>query len=204
MLLLKTVRADGSPCNDSARATGFRWPLTVDAEVECVGWDPTPRCGGGLHGLPWGEGRADCLSADADDVWIVFEAADADVVAVTDDGGGKSKAHRGIVRYVGGRDGAVAYLLEHGAAGKAVVYGTATAGVYGTATAGYRGTATAGDSGTATAGARGQLLLRWYDPEASRYRTVIGYVGEDGIEAGVPYRLDNEHRLVRAAGEGGK
>jgi len=50
------------------------------------------------------------------------------------------------------RDEAIAYLVDNGAAGLPVVFGTATAGHDGTATAGHRGTATAGHRGTATAG----------------------------------------------------
>jgi hypothetical protein len=76
--------------------------------------------------------------------------------------------------------------------------GTATAGALGTATAGDSGTATAGDSGTATAGDSGEIRVRWYDDKNDRYRTVIGYVGEDGIEANVAYRLDDNHKLIKA------
>ena len=84
--------------------------------------------------------------------------------------------------------------------------GTATAGSFGTATAGDRGTATAGDSGTATAGSfgtatagdRGEIRIRYYDNKADRYRTVIGYVGENGIEANVAYKLDSANKFVKA------
>ena len=76
--------------------------------------------------------------------------------------------------------------------------GTATAGDWGTATAGYRGTATAGDGGTATAGGRGTICIRWWDSDARRYRTAVGYVGEDGIEPNVPYRVEGRGVLVRA------
>ncbi|WP_438396400.1 DUF7666 domain-containing protein [Caballeronia sp. DA-9] len=76
--------------------------------------------------------------------------------------------------------------------------GTATAGYSGTATAGALGTATAGDRGTATAGYRGEIRVRWYDDKNDRYRTVIGYVGEDGIEANVAYRLDDNHKFTKA------
>jgi len=77
--------------------------------------------------------------------------------------------------------------------------GTATAGYRGTATAGYRGTATAGDSGTATAGDRGtatagdsgELRIKHWDDKAERYRTKVAWVGEDGIKANTPYRLDD-------------
>jgi len=75
-------------------------------------------------------------------------------------------------------------------------YGTATAGYGGTATAGHRGTATAGHRGTATAGDGGELHIRRWDAAHSRYRTVVGYVGEDGIEANVAYQLDGNGRFV--------
>jgi hypothetical protein len=75
--------------------------------------------------------------------------------------------------------------------------GTATAGSRGTATAGYSGTATAGSHGTATAGSRGTLILKWWDDKQSRYRTVIAEVGENGIEANVPYKLNAAHQFVK-------
>jgi len=104
MLLLKTVKPDGIPYNSAAAATGFRWPLTVGVHVKAETWDPRPICGNGLHGLPWGVGRADCLSAEADAVWIVFEALDESVVAVPEDGGGKSKCAEADIRYIGKLD----------------------------------------------------------------------------------------------------
>ncbi|MDC3794895.1 hypothetical protein [Pseudomonas aeruginosa] len=76
--------------------------------------------------------------------------------------------------------------------------GTATAGYKGTATAGYKGTATAGYKGTATAGEKGEIRIRYWDEKTERYRTVIGYIGEDGLEPNVPYKLSAGRKLVRA------
>ncbi|MGV8528843.1 hypothetical protein ACV35S_06905, partial [Pseudomonas aeruginosa] len=84
--------------------------------------------------------------------------------------------------------------------------GTATAGYKGTATAGYKGTATAGDEGTATAGnwgtatagEKGEVRIRYWDEKTERCRTVIGYIGEDGLEPNVPYKLNAGRKLVRA------
>ncbi|MFW4525086.1 hypothetical protein ACOAQM_23760 [Pseudomonas aeruginosa] len=76
--------------------------------------------------------------------------------------------------------------------------GTATAGDEGTATAGYKGTATAGDEGTATAGEKGEIRIRYWDEKADRYRTVIGYIDEDGLEPDVPYKLNADRKFVRA------
>jgi hypothetical protein len=80
--------------------------------------------------------------------------------------------------------------------------GTATAGDYGTATAGHKGIATAGDfgiataghKGIATAGDRGIIQIRYYD--GNKYRVKVGYIGENGLEAGVPYIL-KEGEFVR-------
>ncbi len=77
-------------------------------------------------------------------------------------------------------------------------WGTATAGYKGTATAGDEGTATAGDEGTATAGEKGEIRIRYWDEKADRYRTVIGYIGEDGLEPDVPYKLNADRKFVRA------
>ena len=82
-------------------------------------------------------------------------------------------------------------------------YGTATARDYGTATAGYNGTATAGDNGTAmagnygtaTAGDYGIIHLSYYK---WRRRVVTLYVGEDGIEPNVYYKLDENNKPVKA------
>jgi len=98
--------------------------------------------------------------------------------------------------------GGTATAGYHGAA-IAGDYGTAAAGDYGTATAGYhgaaiagfngtataglQGTATAGVDGTATAGVGGVVSIKWRD--GNRCRLAVGYVGENGIEPDVPYRV---------------
>ena len=61
--------------------------------------------------------------------------------------------------------------------------------VCGIATAGVNGIATAGDHGTARAGYNGHTV--------GRRRWCMGEVGVDGIEAGVPYRVQ-DGKLVRA------
>jgi len=73
--------------------------------------------------------------------------------------------------------------------------GTATAGDRGAATAGDRGAATAGDSGTATAGDGGEIRIRYYDSKHDRMRTRVGYIGEDGLKANTPYRLNDKNEF---------
>jgi hypothetical protein len=79
--------------------------------------------------------------------------------------------------------------------------GMATAGYSGTATAGYSGTATAGDKGTATAGALGTICIKYWDLKNDRYRTVIGYIGEDGIKQDIAYKLDANHKFIKVTPE---
>ena len=74
--------------------------------------------------------------------------------------------------------------------------GTATAGDEGTATAGEVGTATAGEGGTATAGEGGEVRIRQWDSKANRYRTRVAWAGENGIKAGVRYRLSDAGEFV--------
>ena len=185
--LLKTVKADGT-----ARG-GFQWPLDEGAEVTAPDWDPTPVCGGGLHGLLNGAGNGSLINWSTDAIWIVAEIPDDETVVDLD---GKVKVRRCIVRHVGDKTSAPEFLAAHGHT-EGVVYGTATAGYRGTATAGDYGTATAGDdgtatagvSGTATAGERGTIIIAWWDSELGRRRWVVGEVGIDGIVADTPYRV---------------
>ena len=115
------------------------------------------------------------------------------------------------VLFTGKREVATALIKEHYPAAR-VIYGTATAGNYGTATAGYNGTATAGYKGTATAGNYGTatagnygaatagyngiIQIKLYDFAARRYRIVLGYIGENGLEAGRKYKLDSQGQFV--------
>ena len=206
---------------------GFRWPLTVGAEVVAPDWSERAECGNGLHGWLYGAGDIGVATIVDGAVWLVVEVAEPVVML-----GGKCKYPRGTVRFAGPMHAAAAYMIEHepraktcavigavlsagdgetcavGALGTATAgaFGTATAGDSGTATAGYRGTATAGDrgtatagySGTATAGDSGSIVIEWYDYETDRYRRTVGYVGEGDIEAGVAYRCDADGKLVRA------
>ncbi len=144
VLVLRSSRAGG------LSHSGFRWPMEVGAVVVAPDWDPSPVCGGGLHGWLWGEGDGHLACTAETAVWHVLEV-DASLIVEL---GGKVKFPRATVAFCGTLDEAVAWLQER-APGRAVVFGTATAGDDGTATAGYSGTATAGDDGTATAGYRG-------------------------------------------------
>ena len=72
---------------------------------------------------------------------------------------------------------------------------TLTGGDDSTLTGGDRSTLTGGSYSTLTGGDGSELRIRYYD---SRWRTAIAYVGENGIEAGVAYKLNDNHEFVRA------
>ena len=75
---------------------------------------------------------------------------------------------------------------------------TLTGGDQSTLTGGNYSTLTGGDQSTLTGGDGSELRIRYWDTKAERYRTAIAYVGENGIEAGAAYRLDESHQFVKA------
>jgi hypothetical protein len=199
--LLKTVHADG------AARGGFQWPLDEGAEVIAPDWDPTPVCGGGLHGLLNGAGNGGLVDWSTDAVWIVAEIPDGETVVDLDD---KVKVRRCIVRHVGDKTSAPEFLAAHGHT-EGVVAGTATAGYAGTATAGYAGTATAGYYGTATAGYAGTATAGDYgtatagdDGTATAGNDGTATAGDDGTAtAGYAGTATAGHRGTATAGDDG-
>ena len=190
VLCLRTCKLDGTSLSSDAK--GFVWPLSVGEVVTAPDWDPSPQCGHGLHGHLWGEGTPQTFEWRG--AWLVVEV-ESDTVVDLD---GKVKFPSCVIVHSGDQASATSYLYEHGATGRSVIGGTATAGDGGTATAGDSGTATAGYRGTATAGDRGTIMIRWYDEDAERYRIVVGHVGEHGIKPNCKYKLDDSHKFVEA------
>jgi hypothetical protein len=74
-------------------------------------------------------------------------------------------------------------------------YGRSTSGDGGQSTSGNYGTSTSGNYGQSTSGDYGTLAIRWWD--GNRYRLAVAYVGEDGIEPNVAYKLDDAGRFVK-------
>jgi len=171
VLILRTCRADGTSYNN------FQWPDS--GPVEAPDFDPKPRCGGGLHGLLWGEGKVGYLDLSPTAQWKVFRAHVSDVVHGAGELTDKCKARRGVVEYSGDREGAIKYLYEHGASGKAVVFGTSTSGDHGTSTSGDFGTSKSGDHGTSKSGAYGTSTSGDFGTSTSGYRGIStsGYRG---------------------------
>lgn len=174
--------------SDMTSHGGFVWPSEVGAEVVAPDWIANDECGNGLHGWLYGQGKHDCVDhwRDAEAKWLVLEAVLADVVML----GGKCKFPRAVVRFVGGKSDAAAHIIanEPRSAGVVVIGETKVVG--------DKQAATVGALGTATAGYSGELRIKWYDNKANRYRTAQAYVGENGIKANTPYRLNDKHEFV--------
>ena len=73
---------------------------------------------------------------------------------------------------------------------------TLTGGYCSTLTGGNDSTLTGGNDSTLTGGDGSELRIRYWDGTDERWRTAIGYVGEDGLQPCVPYRLDENHKFV--------
>ena len=75
--------------------------------------------------------------------------------------------------------------------------GVAQAGVSGTAVTRWRGLSMGGEAALCVAGESGAvqgshtsiLAVAYWDAAAARQRLLVGYVGENGLEADVPYRV---------------
>lgn len=197
-LILRTCAAD------LTSRGGFQWP-DVDGIVEVSDWKPTDECGNGAHGWLYGQGDHSCSSyLDSTAKWLVVEVESDSIVML----GGKCKFPKGIVRFVGDKHDATQYLIEHeprarevAVIGITVTVGdsqSAIGGALSMLTGGNGSTLTGGDGSTLTGGYGSELRIRYWDNKADRYRTVIAYVGEDGIEANVPYRLDDNHKFAKA------
>ncbi len=134
VLVLRTVAANMTSPDESwpgVKAGSFKWPKR--GLVTCKDWDPSPQCGGGLHGLLWGQGDAGYLRhTDGTRKWLVVECFAKDVVDI---GGTKCKFRRGKVLYCGTKEKAVA-IIQAAAPDKMTVFGTSTSGNYGKSTSG--------------------------------------------------------------------
>lgn len=172
--------------DDMMSRSDFRWPAS--GWVECPDWKLVAECGHGLHFLRPG----DNAPGEWYDGPIMVVRADAsDVVELN----GKCKARRVEVVHVGDIASATTYMAEHATA-EGLYRRTQVSdrpvrwmgGDGSTLTGGYGSTLTGGDDST--------LMLCWFD--GVRRRVAVAYVGEDGIEPGVAYRVDDKGKFVRA------
>ena len=208
------VRVEITPNNDTPRNL-CTWEFHVDQDI-LPGWT--------FRGDPTLEARArEALEARAKEerwfaeiheqhAWAGFmgtaSAGDRGTASAGNDGtasagndgtasageGGTASAGEGGTASAGYRGTASAGNDGTASAGND---GTASAGDRGTASAGEGGTASAGNDGTASAGEGGTILLRWWD--GRRSRTIVGYVGENGIKPNTPYRVNDKGELRKVS-----
>ena len=100
VLFLRCCNADGTGYG------GYAWPAVGEIATP-EQWDPSPVCGNGLHGWPWGTAFGDGKDPQYDGLWIVFEAIPADVVCL----GGKCKVRECRIVYRGTYQEAISKLL---------------------------------------------------------------------------------------------
>jgi hypothetical protein len=103
-LVLRTCTKD--MLGGTEHGHSFTWPR--QGPVECPDWDPAPKCGNGLHGLPWGQGDWSLLSKADDAVWQVVEVDTKEIVNID---GAKCKFPRGNVLFSGSRVDAIIRVL---------------------------------------------------------------------------------------------
>ena len=74
---------------------GFKHPTKIGEWVEAPDWDPTPRCGGGIHGLLEAQGIWNNLQGS---IWQVYEVDPREIVKIDF---GKCKFRKGQLVYYG-------------------------------------------------------------------------------------------------------
>ncbi len=194
-LVLRTCKKDLTSRN------GFQW-ADVGGVTTAPDWVANNECGNGLHGWLYGGGDHSCSNyLGAESVWMVLEVRLSEIVML----GGKCKFPQAKTVFAGDRKSAADYLLAHEPRSANVeiigriaevgdqqcliggALSTLTGGDRSTLTGGYGSTLTGGNDSTLTGGDDSELRIRHYDGQ--RMRTVIAYVGENGIKANTAYVL---------------
>ena len=192
-LVLRTCRS-----NLTSR-DGFQW-ADVGGTTVAEDWIKNTDCGNGLHGWLFGAGDHNCSDYLAEDSkWMVLEVDLESIVMLGD----KCKFPSAKTVFVGDKKTATDYLIANEPRCKnvAVIGASITVGDSEAVIVSGLGTATAGDYGTATAGGSGEIRIRYYDSKADRFRTVIGYIGENGLKANTAYKLDDNYKFIEVDGE---
>ena len=164
------LRTCASNLTSHSHDGAFQWP--EKGPVEAPDWDPTPKCGGGLHGFLNGVGSGSFADLIPDVKWLVVRIQKGEYVKVDF---GMVKFPRGEVIFCGSQFDATKFIAQFAPEGTAIIgrtcedkiavvgdRGTAAAGEYGTAVAGDFGKAAAGKHGTAIAGYGGTTTAGKY------------------------------------------
>jgi hypothetical protein len=210
--VIRTCAADGTSCGN------FRWPLDVGAVVVCPDWQPTAKCGHGLHGLLDGIGDWSLIDGATDRVWQIIGVLRAETVRIDD---GKVKFPRAKIAYSGSAPGAFGFIQKHtvaaiqslakgntatGDRGHAAATGygghAAATGYYGHAAATGKNSiaASVGFEGTAQGALDTWIVLAAYDDNYDLVCVKTAKIGgPEGLKADTPYRLTSAGEFVEAA-----
>ena len=209
VLAIRTCRPDGS----SSAARSFKYPLTPGSVVAAPDWDPTPKCGGGLHVLVDAQGDWGLLDWSIDAKALIVRVRRDELVAIDR---AKSKVPRLRIEKIttlsralceiacdaatinrvvdrvlveakkaGAKPGDAAQLAASGDAAQLAASGYAAQ----LAASGEDALILGSYEATAKAGPGGCIALAWWDEKVKRPRVSVGYVGE-GLKADTWYRVD--------------
>jgi hypothetical protein len=96
-------------CNENLKSyNDFQWPKS--GYVEAPDWEPTYKCGNGLHGLLEGKGDSYYLDLNESAKWLVVEVDDKDLLTGKDELIDKCKFKCGNVVFVGTKRQAISFI----------------------------------------------------------------------------------------------
>jgi hypothetical protein len=182
--VLRTCNADMSSAHDPT----FIWPKSGPVHVR--NWDPTPKCGGGLHGFLNGDGDVTLIGSDPNQPGLIVRVAKADIVQLD----GKVKFQRGEVVFCGTRQEACDRLATM--CPGPVMFAKLTGGNYATLTGGHHATLTGGYGATLTGGNYATLT-------GGNYATLTGGYGAT-LTGGYGAKLTGGHHAKLTGGYGAK
>ena len=183
VLILKRINKDRSAKN------GFAYPSGVGQIVTVTDWDASPKCGGGIHGWPWGFGLGEGMDYDIlEDIWLVLSAKPEHVIGGLD-GGLKCKCKDPKIRFEGAFCDAWAIVSsEH----TKIIQNMAAS-----ASGDHSNLAASGDDsvcsiaamgGCVKVGKRGAVAIAYWD-EKEGWLFATGKVGKKGIKADTWYEV---------------
>jgi len=163
VLVLRSCRPDMTSHD------GFTWPESD--EVVAPDWRPTAECGNGLHGWLWGVGDYSLKYKEPNAKWLVLEVEKESIIELD----GKVKFPKCNIVFCGAFWPAF-FMVRKSAPDNPAQGDYGVACVFGV-------------NGMARAGEHGSIIVTYHD--GNRLRHIVGYVGEDGIEAGTWYGVQD-------------
>ncbi|MDR1282409.1 MAG: hypothetical protein LBK99_16545 [Opitutaceae bacterium] len=176
----------------------FVYPKGVGQVVIALDWNTNQKCGGGLHGWPWGLGLGDGMDYQLDDDWLVLGAKPEDVIGELENGW-KCKCRTATIRYDGHFAGAMAMIRDgfHKAiqlmAKVEINPATLASGYYSQLAASGKNSVAAvvGKAGRVKVGENGVFAISYFISEEQGWGIAVGKVGVDGIKPDTWYETAN-------------